>query len=193
MAHGCCPGRGRLPQRWAIDAAPATSMGHRCGCPAWLNSIDGPSLRSAGPAGRGPGERSRGGKSRGPGSAGTGACLPAAVTLTLCAPAPHRCGRPGRSPMRFGRGGQSQRRPMGTAHWGWQDHDRGILRWPASRGFHNHRTPGHRPHGKQKPSAPASAPGNRERASRTRLSKWTARWLGLETARYLIIIHNKKP
>src|SRR6201996_8667404 len=38
-------GRGGLPQRWAIDAAPATSLGHRCGCPAWLSSIGGPSMR----------------------------------------------------------------------------------------------------------------------------------------------------
>ncbi len=33
------------PQRWAIVAAATTSMGHRCGCPARLSSIDVPSLR----------------------------------------------------------------------------------------------------------------------------------------------------
>ena len=35
---------GGQPQPWAIVAAAATSMGHRCGCPARLNSIDVPSL-----------------------------------------------------------------------------------------------------------------------------------------------------
>ena len=35
---------GGQPQPWAIVAAPTTSMGHRCGCPARLNSIDVPSL-----------------------------------------------------------------------------------------------------------------------------------------------------
>src|ERR1700761_441755 len=61
-------GRGRLPQRWAIVAAPATSLSHRCGCPAWLSSIGGPSMRlraEAGPGRAGPG-RSR----AGPGHAG---------------------------------------------------------------------------------------------------------------------------
>ena len=38
-------GRGALPQRWAIVVAAAASVGHRCGCRAWLSSIDGPSLR----------------------------------------------------------------------------------------------------------------------------------------------------
>ncbi len=37
-------GRGGQPHLWAIDAAATTSMGHRCGCPAPLSSIDGPSL-----------------------------------------------------------------------------------------------------------------------------------------------------
>ena len=36
---------GGQPQPWVIVAARVTSMGHRCGCPARLNSIDGTSLR----------------------------------------------------------------------------------------------------------------------------------------------------
>jgi hypothetical protein len=38
-------GRGRQPQLWDIVVAATASMGHRCGCPARLNSIDVPSLR----------------------------------------------------------------------------------------------------------------------------------------------------
>src|ERR1700761_2476598 len=41
---------------------------------------------------------------------------------------------------------------MGRASFGWQDHDCGILRWPASRGFHNHGTPGQ---ARITPAAPA--------------------------------------
>src|ERR1700761_1459870 len=37
-------GRATQPQRWAIDAASTTTMGHRCGCPDRPNSIYGPSL-----------------------------------------------------------------------------------------------------------------------------------------------------
>ena len=40
------PGQGGLPQPWAIDVVATTTMGHRCGCLAWPNSIDGPPLRS---------------------------------------------------------------------------------------------------------------------------------------------------
>jgi hypothetical protein len=39
-------GQGGLPQPWAIDVVATTTMGHRCGCLAWPNSIDGPPLRS---------------------------------------------------------------------------------------------------------------------------------------------------
>ena len=42
---------GGQPQPWATDAAGTTSMGHRCGCPARLSSIDVPSLRFAAGAG----------------------------------------------------------------------------------------------------------------------------------------------
>ncbi len=38
-------GGGGQPQRWDIVAAGTTSMGHRCGSPAPLSSIDVPSLR----------------------------------------------------------------------------------------------------------------------------------------------------
>ena len=38
-------GGGGEPQRWAIVAAAATSVGHCCGCAARLSSIDVPSLR----------------------------------------------------------------------------------------------------------------------------------------------------
>ena len=38
-------GGGGQPQRWDIVAAATASMGHRCGCPARLSSINVPSLR----------------------------------------------------------------------------------------------------------------------------------------------------
>ncbi len=38
-------GGGGQPHLWDIVAAVTTSMGHRCGCPARLSSIDVPSLR----------------------------------------------------------------------------------------------------------------------------------------------------
>jgi len=43
--------------------------------------------------------------------------------------------------------------------FGVSDHDRGILRWPASRGFHNHRTPGQA----QIPPAAPATPKHRHR------------------------------
>ncbi len=93
-------GRDMQPHLWAIVAAATTSMGHRCGCPARLSSIDVPSLRlrprwrpgarwarNWGPGRRKPGTGS--GKSREP-VAGNGATAPDAVTFTLGVPEPHR-------------------------------------------------------------------------------------------------------
>ena len=61
---------GEQPQRWAIDAAATTSMGHGCGCPARRSSIDVPSLllRSLGLAAKCPVRQSRGPQRRAPGT-----------------------------------------------------------------------------------------------------------------------------
>ncbi len=90
------------PQPWAIVAARVTSMGHRCGYPARLNSINVPSLRlrPRGLAAKCPvGQESGGLNSRhpDPGAERAGnrvarndAAAPDAVTFTKCESEPHR-------------------------------------------------------------------------------------------------------
>ncbi len=79
---------GGEPQRWAIDAAATTSIGHRCGCPARLGSIDVPSLRlrpGAGgqvPGGPGAGDLNAGNRERKePGTGSPGTALPHLMPL----------------------------------------------------------------------------------------------------------------